>query len=127
MSTAKSTERNKPTTPVVEPVPPPEYQQDFMPLILRMTWMIFGKGAWIILALMVAQGTRPVVMDIVFWTVVAGLIVVRYVDITRYHGETTECVPATLQDWKTYSIGFVLISAAIYGLARISSAFGWMV
>jgi hypothetical protein len=75
-----------------------------LPSFLRFTWMASGNAALFLCAALVAKGTAPVVMDIVFFAVTIGLIVVRYIDITRFKGQTSEGKPATLAHWRRYAL-----------------------
>ena len=96
-----------------------------LPVLLRLTWMAFGNVALFICAAYVAKGTAPVVMDIVFFTVVIGLIVVRYVDITKFKGQTSEGKPAALAHWRRYAVLIAIISAGLWALARVASSHKW--
>ena len=53
-----------------------------MPLFLWLSWMAVGNAVLFLCAALVAKGTAPPAMDIIFFMVALGLIVVRYVDIT---------------------------------------------
>jgi hypothetical protein len=95
-----------------------------LPGLLRFIWMAVGNMALIASAMLVAKGTAPVVMDIVFLAVTIGLIVVRYVDITRFKGETSEGQPATLVDWRRYAILLAILSTTLWALARFAASRG---
>lgn len=97
-----------------------------MPLILRLTWMAFGNIALFLCAGLVAKRTAPVVMDIAFFAIAIGLIVVRYLDITRFKGQTAEEKPATLARWRQYSVLLAIISFVLWAFARFVASRGWM-
>ena len=88
--------------------------------------MAFGNFALIFCAMFIAKGTAPVVMDIVFWAVAIGVIAVRYTDITRFNGETSDGKPATLAEWRRYAVWVAVASAAMWGLARFVGFRGWL-
>lgn len=97
-----------------------------LPVILRLTWLMWGNLALFICAALVAEGTAPIVTDLLFFLVAGSLVGVRYVDITRFKGETTEGEPATIAHWRRYAIMMMLISAALWALARVAASRGWM-
>jgi hypothetical protein len=96
-----------------------------LPLFLRLTWMAFGNLALFLCAALVAHGTAPVMMDILYFLVAVGIIVVRYVDITRFEGQTSEGAPATLAHWRRYAVWTAVVSTGIWVLARIADAYNW--
>ena len=96
-----------------------------MPLFLRLTWMALGNAALFLSAALVAKGTAPFVMDIIFFMVAIGLIVVRYVDITKFKGQTSEGKPATLAHWRRYAVLTAVISTGVWVLARIAYSHKW--
>lgn len=95
-------------------------------LLLRLTWMAFGNIVLMICAALVSKGTAPVLTDVLFFATAVGLVVVRYVDITRFGGQTSEGEPATLADWRKYAIGVSIVSLVIWGLAKLAASRGWM-
>jgi hypothetical protein len=97
---------------------PQTEQSSFLALIVRLTWMAFGNLLLIFIAGSIAQQRGGIVLDIIFWAVVAGLILVRYIDITVFHGQTTESEPATLQHWRFYSLMLLLVTGGLWLLAH---------
>jgi hypothetical protein len=95
------------------------------PLFLRLTWMALGNAALFLCAALVAKGTAPLIMDIIFFMVVIGLIVARYVDITKFKGQTSEGKPATLSHWRRYAVLIAVVSACLWVLARIAYFYKW--
>ncbi len=96
-----------------------------MPLFLRLTWMALGNAALFLCAALVAKGTAPPAMDIIFFMVALGLIVVRYMDITRFKGQTSEGKPATIVHWRRYAVLLAVISIGVWVLARIAYFYKW--
>jgi hypothetical protein len=95
-----------------------------LPALLRFTWMVLGNLALLFCAAFVAKGTAPIAMDIVFFAVAIALIVIRYVDIAKLNGETSDSKPATLAHWRRYSILVVIISTGLWALARYAASHG---
>jgi hypothetical protein len=93
--------------------------------LVRMSWMLVGN---VVLAACAAKiffnntgFFSPA--DVVFWPVVAAMIWLRRIDITRMKGQTASGEPATLADWKRYSVLLVIIAllvwAGAHGLAAL--------
>ena len=51
-----------------------------------------------------------VLVDLGYWLTVVAMIVVRWVDIRFYHGDTATGEPATLFLWRKYSVRLVIIA-----------------
>ena len=58
------------------------------------------------------------ILDIAFWGIVVGLVLIRYIDITRLKGLTTNSEPATLRHWRTYVTKLLVVGAVLWGLAH---------
>lgn len=86
--------------------------------IVRMFWMLFGNGALALLSFKIAQSGRVSPLDAVFWVLVVAMVALRYIDITRLAGQTTNCERATLRDWRRYLVTLVGIAAAVWALAH---------
>ena len=97
---------------------PQTEQGGCLTLIVRLSWMAFGNLVLIFTAFSIALQRSGIVQDLLFWAVVAGLILIRYIDITVFHGQTTESEPATLQHWRRYSLLLFLASGVLWLLAH---------
>ena len=87
-------------------------------LLLRITWMGIGNVALVLLALSILEQGRFSMFDALFWSAVGALVAVRFVDITRFGGLTTENAPADLRDWRRYATLLLLAAAGIWGVAH---------
>jgi hypothetical protein len=87
-------------------------------LVVRMIWLLAGNAALLMLAILIFQKRGFTVLDVGFWAVVAALVLLRYVDITRLQGLTSDSEPATLKHWRVYAIKLAVASAAIWGAAH---------
>jgi hypothetical protein len=76
--------------------------------------MVFGFGVLFVLVLKIVRSGRFSAFDALFWAVVAGMIGLRYFDITRLGGLTSSCEPATLRDWRRYALGVVGVTAVLW-------------
>ena len=104
---------------------PPE-PSGCLPVLVRITWLMWGNLALLLSAALVAEGETPILSDVLFFAVCAGLIGVRYLDIVRFNGETSDGERATLADWRRYSIRIGILSAALWTLARLTAAGHWI-
>lgn len=94
--------------------------------IVRITWMAFGNLALFLFAVMGARRPAPSAYDAAFAGLVLGLVILRYLDITRFGGETSDGEPATLSHWRRYALGLVGVAAAMWALARLAAARGFL-
>jgi hypothetical protein len=87
---------------------------------LRLFWSLLGYSIVFMLVgiIIVNDLAFPSMLDGVIWLTVALMIVARRVDITRWHGTTTTGEPATLADWRSYSMIAVLVTAAASAIAH---------
>jgi hypothetical protein len=97
-----------------------------LPVLLRLTWMIWGNAALFLCVVFVALGTAPVVADLMVLAMAGFLVVVRYVDIHLFKGETADGEPATLAHWRRYAMAVAFLAAALWATARIVAFRGWI-
>ncbi|HNY65472.1 MAG TPA: hypothetical protein PKM41_08520 [Deltaproteobacteria bacterium] len=87
---------------------------------VRLTWKTLGTLLLFLLLILIVitpEGTAKTLQG-VFWLVVAGLVVLRYLDMTVFRGQTGDDKPATMSDWLRYSAGLVLMSGFFWFLAQ---------
>ena len=87
-------------------------------LVVRMIWLLAGNAALFMLAIFIFQKRDFSAFDVGFWAIVAVLVLLRYIDITRLKGLTSNSEPATLKHWRRYVIRLLVASAAMWGLAH---------
>jgi hypothetical protein len=71
-----------------------------------------------------ARRTAPSPLDALYVGLVVLLILARYMDITRCHGQTTDGGPATLAHWRRYVLGLIPVTAGLWALMRFAHARG---
>ncbi len=94
-----------------------------LPAFIRLLWFFFGNVALLAATFFIGKNEAGVIADIIFWLIVPALIAIRYIDITKFHGLTGENEPATLKDWKSYSIKLVGIAAVMYTVGKLMAMF----
>lgn len=96
-----------------------------LPALLRLTWMALGNFGLLLCAAFIAKGAGRT-MDVGYFGVAVGLIVIRYVDIMVFGGRTSEGDPATLAHWSRYAAWVAVVAVALWALAKLIAARGWM-
>src|SRR4030095_16555071 len=107
-------ETASPRPPKADSSPP------FLGAVARLYWMLLGNAVLSLIAFRIAQRgpERTWITDVPFWTVVASLVLVRYLDIARLGGTTAAGAPASFRDWRQYSWRLLLIALAVWIVAH---------
>ena len=101
---------------------PPEPDQAGFPL--RIFWMLFGHAIVFMTLgiILVDKLAFPSILDGVIWITVVLMVVARRIDIVRCRGTTASGEPATLTDWRNYTVNVicfaVIASVVVHMLAR---------
>jgi hypothetical protein len=90
----------------------------FCAVVVRIFWLMGGNLVLFMLAIFIFEGRGSLWTDIAFWGVVGALVLLRYIDITRLKGLTSDSQPATLKHWRLYVIKLLAGSGALWGLAH---------
>ena len=90
----------------------------YVGLVVRISWLMGGTFALLMLAVLIFQKKILPIFDITFWAIVAGLILIRYIDIARLKGLTSNSEPATLKHWRIYVVKLLAASGVLWGLAH---------
>jgi len=86
--------------------------------------MLFGNAIlWFVLASIFAKRPKlPSAYDVIYWLIVASLVLARYVDIRYQKGRTAYSDdPATLKHWRRYA---ALLVIAAFGAWVAAHALG---
>ena len=77
--------------------------------LTRIAWMFGGYMLLLMVAasIVVNRGALLTPRDAAFWAVVVAVVVLRYVDVRYLHGDTADGRPATMRDWRRYSLAVV--------------------
>jgi hypothetical protein len=100
--------------------PPVDKQRTIPAVAARLFWMAIGNFTLMICAAHIIMGesvsTRT--SDIIFWCVVAAMIIVRFLDIKFLDGLTVTDKPATLAHWRKYAFILIICSGIIWAAAH---------
>ena len=99
---------------------PPPSHDSASGCLVRLSWMLIGNVALFISGIFIARhaGGFLSVADAAFWAVVTLMIGVRYLDISRFKGQTVMAGPATMGHWRRYVAIILLAALAGWGLAH---------
>jgi hypothetical protein len=87
-------------------------------VLVRFVWLAFGPALLFVLTFKIGQSARVSALDALFWAVVVVMVLLRYIDIARLGGMTSNCEPATPGDWRRYAVGVLVVAAALWALAH---------
>ena len=104
------------------PVP----QQGCLSGLIRLYWLSIGNLCLFFSAIASAKEPSSATMGVLFLGAVVALLLVRFVDIRVYKGQTSEGEPATIAHWRRYALRLVIFSVALWGVVRLAAARGWM-
>jgi hypothetical protein len=103
---------------------PLQEQTTFTGCFARLFWMGAGTVALLLLTALIAQkeALSLTLFDLGLWVVAAAMVAVRYLDISRLRGQTIEGQPATLADWRKYSVSLAVVTLALWIAAHLVAA-----
>ena len=87
--------------------------------LTRLAWVMAAPVALLALGVSLARNGSGAwsIESALYWAVVAVAITMRYLDIFRYQGETTQGKPASREDWRRYSLGLPAVALAAWSAA----------
>jgi hypothetical protein len=91
-------------------------QDSIFGLLARFFWMLIGNMVLVISLIIILQhkGSMFHAADLVFWIIIAAIILVRYLDIKFWGGLTAAGGPATIANWNKYAAALLIGSAAVW-------------
>ncbi len=92
-------------------------------IIVRLSWIFGGIAVLIYCAVYIAMGRNPGLVDVVYWIIIALIVLIRFVDIKLLKGETLDNKPATLKHWFRYALSMLVAGVILYALAKIVAHF----
>ena len=96
--------------------------------LLRFVWMAAGNVVLFFLGMTIAQrNTRALSwLDGALWGVAGIMIAVRYLDIARFGGKTSEGEPAGIKHLRRYVVILIVTTAGWWALAHALALTGWL-
>jgi hypothetical protein len=95
----------------------------FSGCLVRLFWMGIGNVALALcaVAILCHRGDFLSAADIVYWSLVAALIVVRFVDIRKFGGRTAAGEPASAAHWRRYLVFVIVGSLVLWATAHVGA------
>jgi hypothetical protein len=89
-------------------------------LLVRLSWMLLGNAVLGLSAVLIFRNTTGFfhTADAIFWITVAGLVLLRYIDIRFLNGLTAAGAPASARHWVRYVIILSACSVAVWTFAH---------
>ena len=105
------------------PVSAPEAEPQLVSSVgclVHIFWMVFGNAALFMLAVVIYQQPRwPLSWrDGAFLLTVVAMVIVRWIDIQRYHGATASGELATPAHWRRYTWFLLVLALLTWGAAH---------
>ncbi len=88
----------------------------FAGFFIRLYWMAFGHFITVLLIIRIAIKNPKSIMllNILYLLNTVCLVISRYIDIRYLNGLTAENEPATIKDWKEYSVKLIIFSLILW-------------
>lgn len=101
-------------------VPSSEELQSGGGMLVRLGWMVGGTLTMLVAGFVIVSRPTWTIggADAAFWAGALLAIVLRYLDVTRYGGDTSRGEPATMGHFTRYAIGVVGIGLAYWTMAQ---------
>jgi hypothetical protein len=98
-------------------------QRGALAILARIFWMALGNFALMICAanILMSESSSTRISDVIFWSAAIAMIIVRFLDIKFFNGQTATGEPATLAHWRKYSILLAVVSTVIWAAAHAAA------
>lgn len=85
-------------------------------LLARLFWLAGGNVALLAIAALILRDNHPALsaMSAIYWALVGALVGVRYLDVTRLGGLTSDGKPATISDFRRYGVKLLAFAGALW-------------
>jgi hypothetical protein len=95
-------------------------QQSGLGFLARFGWFLIGPATAIISLIVILENRQAnfSLADVVLWCTVAACIGLRYVDISRLNGLKATGEPASIADWRRYTLILLIVVLMLWGIAR---------
>ena len=95
-------------------------QQSGLGYLARFIWMLIGPVVAILSLLLIFQNRQGSFSsaDAFLWCAVVACVVLRYIDVSRLNGLKATGEPASIADWRRYTLILVIVVLVLWGIAR---------
>ncbi len=102
---------------------PEKTNTPFAGCFCRLIWMLVGIVALLFLGIEIVRRPGFSGVDAAAGAVVAGMILARFVDVRYLNGQTADGKPATMADWRRYSVRLAALALVLWGLLHAIAAY----
>jgi len=104
---------------------PIEKYDSIFSLFIRVFWMLFGNVILFFTTISIFQHKREIfhTADIIFWGIVATLVLARYLDIKFWPDTTPKGTPVTMAHWRKYAVVLLICSTSLWVIAHVINCF----
>lgn len=102
---------------------PEKTNTPFAGCFCRLIWMLVGIVILLFLGIEIVRRPGFSGVDAAAGAVVAGMILARFVDVRYLNGQTADGKPATMADWRRYSVRLAALALVLWGLLHAITAY----
>jgi hypothetical protein len=96
-----------------------EGQVGCLPVLARLFWIMGGNAVLLFCALYISLGKATFAVYLIYVLATISLVVVRFIDIKYFMGETLNGERASLSHWGRYALRLLIFAGIIFIAARI--------
>jgi len=102
---------------------PIEKYDSIFGLLIRIFWMLLGNAILLISTIFIIQGEswKFHTADVVFWVIVAALLLARYLDIKFFGDSASTGAPASMVHWRKYAAILLICSIVVWILSHAAN------
>ncbi len=104
----------------LSPKPPEAQQSGCLSITARIIWLMVGNLTLVMLTVIIIQKRAFSFIDVVFWVVVAALLLIRYADIKWLKGLGPDAQPATMKDWGRYARLLLILAGGVWAVVHVA-------
>jgi len=96
-----------------------------LPALARLYWLAGGNVVLIFCAIYIVLRKAGFTVYLLYVLSVISLIVIRFIDIKFFKGETMNGEPTSLGHWRRYTLGLLVFAGALYVVSSLLAK--WLV
>jgi hypothetical protein len=102
------------------PTPSSTERPGGLSVLVRLLWMVVGNVVLVVAAISIHHNrTLPSTADVVFWTTVAAMFAIRYIDGRFLRGRTATGEPATPASYRAYAVRLAVVAIMLWVAAHL--------
>ncbi|OHB54447.1 MAG: hypothetical protein A2Y12_04150 [Planctomycetes bacterium GWF2_42_9] len=104
--------------------PQTEHYDSIFSLFVRVFWALIGNfiAFFILFAIVNHKGSQFYLMDLIYFGVIAALILARYIDIKFWDKADDNGQPITMLNWRKYTLKIMILATSLWLLAHLLNA-----